>query len=142
MPVAGNEDRPFAFGECEQIIVVRIGGAGADWVPVGSNARSAPQKLDEGRRVGRADAAAQLRVGKRLLQFRKKFLRDDELELAAEPAREDLRRCPAGREERRYENVDVKDSAHSASAAAPGLVLSLERKLKGLILAEITALPQ
>jgi hypothetical protein len=80
-------------------------------------------------------------MGERTRKLGKERVRDDQREIAGEPARDDLRGRSALGEDRGDEDVGVEDGAHSAAAGAC-LVLGLDRKLKRLPLAEIVSFPQ
>ena len=133
--VAGDEDRSLRLGEREEVVVARIGGATRGRLGVGC----APRCRREARRTrwpplrGCACGSSGRRAHRELREER---LRDDKLEPAGEPARDELRRRSASGEERGDENARVEDGAHSAAAGAC-LVLGLDRELQRLPLAEI-----
>lgn len=134
MLVAGDEDSALRLGEREQVVVARIGGAARWRLGVGREPYCLPQKLDKRPRLVFCDALVDLRIGERSREFGEKRLGDDELELACEPTRNDLRGRSASGEERGDEDVRVEDGTHSA-AAGPSLVLRLDGEFEGLPLA-------
>ena len=93
--VAGDEDRSLRFGEGEEVVVAWVGGTthGRFWV--GCGPRRLPWKLDEREGLVFYDALPDLRVRESPPKLGEERVRDDELELAGQPARDDQRRRSA-----------------------------------------------
>jgi hypothetical protein len=100
-----------------------------------------PEQGNEFSGVLRRYSRPHLRVGERTLELTQQVAGDDELELATEPTRNDLRRRSRRREQSRDKNVDVEDGSHSARTT-PSLVLSLDGERGGLILGQIAPSPE
>ncbi len=141
MSVAGDEDSTLVLGERQQIVVTGIGRAGRRHGRIFSKSCSAAQKRSECVGLVCRDAFTQFRVGECSLELCKQRLRDDQLELPGEPAREKLGRCSAAGEQCGHEDVRVENGAHSAPTR-PRLVLRLDRESCCTLLSEILALPE
>ena len=76
-----------------------IGGAVRWCLGVGREPHCLAQKLDKRAGLVFCDALVDLRIGERSCEFGEERLRDDELELAGDPTRDDLCRRSASGEE-------------------------------------------
>ena len=141
MLVAGDKDGSLAFGEGKQVVVPGVCGMVRGSRRIGCEDRAVAKQRDVVRCLTRRDPRAELGVGERPLEFREQRFRDDELEVAGEPARDELSGRAARREEGGDEDVRVEDDAHSAPTS-PRLVLGLDGERCGLLFAHVVAVPQ
>jgi hypothetical protein len=139
--VARDENCSLRLGEREEVVVVGVGGAARGRVVVGREPHCLAEKLDNRAGLVYCDPLANLPVRERPREFGQQRPRDDQLELASEPTRDNVCRRSASGEERGDEDVGVEDGAQSAAAGAC-LVLGLDGELEGLPLAQIVSLPQ
>src|SRR5436190_7692624 len=141
MLIAGDDDRFLVLGQRKQVAVAGVAGAAGRPGRVWPRDGGVPEERDElGRVLGRY-SRSQLRVGERTFKLGQQALGDDELEVAGEPTREDLRRRPRRGEQSRNENVGVEDSSHSAPTT-PSLVLSLDGERGRLFLGQVVLSPK
>jgi hypothetical protein len=140
MLIAGDDDRFPPLGKREEVVVARIGRAGSGCRRVGLEDSSVSEERDERDSVLRSYSGSQLPVAERALELGQQALGDDELELANEPPREELRRRPARREQRCDENVRGEDSTHSATTP-PSRVLSLDGEDGRFVFRQVAPLP-
>ena len=141
MPVAGDEHGTLALSEREQVVVAGVGRAAGRFRWIRGADGALPEEYDELMRRRRGNARPHLRVGKRARELGEQRFRDDELEVAGEPARDDLRRRAAARKECGNQDVRVEDGAHSAPAV-PCLVLGLDGERERFFFAEVVRLPE
>jgi hypothetical protein len=141
MLISGDDHGSRNLSEGKQVVVARVTRATRRRWRIGFLDGGAAEELDELTGFLSCYSRSQLRVGERSLELGQEALGDDELEVTGEPAREDLRRCPARREQSRYEDVGVEDSAHSAPST-PSFVLRLDCECGSILLGEIVSLPE
>jgi hypothetical protein len=141
MLIARDDDRFLALGQRKQIVVAGVAGAARRRGRVWRMDGGLVEERDEFGGVLRRYSRPQLRIGERTFEFGQQAFGDDELEVASQPTREDLRRRPARGEQSRNENVGVEDSSHSAPTT-PSLVLSLDRERGRLFLGQIVPSPE
>lgn len=140
MPVSRDKDGPLVLGKRHEVVVATVGRTAGDDRRVGCEHSSISEQCDEiGRIVGR-NQSANPRVYEGSFELSQKQVRHDELELAGQPARDDVRGRAAGREQSCDQDVRIEDGSHSA--AAPRLVLSVDGEVERLLLTELAVLPQ
>jgi hypothetical protein len=141
MLIPGDNDPFLALGQRKQIIVAGVAGAARGRGRVWRMDGGVLEERDEFGGVLRRYSRPQLRIGECTLEFGHELFGDDELEVAGEPTREDLRRRPARGEQSRNQNVGVEDGSHSAPTT-PSLVLSLDSESGRFFLGQIVPSPE
>ena len=112
MLIAGDEDCLLLVGERNQVVVACVSRSTRRRRRIGGQARSLAEQPHEGPGLVFGDPPQDLPVSKRSFQLGEERLRDKGLELAGEPARDDLGGRFAFREEGGDEDVRVADSSH------------------------------
>jgi hypothetical protein len=108
--VARNQDGATCRGECDQVIVTRVGRSDLGrfgGIPLDD--RSSQQHFYKFGGLVRTDVTTKLWIHECSFQLSKQLRRDDEIELSLLPGGQDASWRACGGEECRYQNIDVKD---------------------------------
>jgi hypothetical protein len=133
--IAGDEDGALGLGQGDQVVVAAVAAIGGTvsrvWRVGGEDRPVAEERCERGRLV-LGYALAELGVGERAFEPGEQGVGDDELELAAQPVADELRRGAGWGEQGGDQDVGVEEGAHSAPAPARG-VLGLDGERECLL---------